>query len=82
MLLDDLSSNDHDLQLHSIAHGVITLEQLSLEYGAELRLRVVKMRGMKYPGGITTSRSKPAGSPSTLAWWPRNTTRHSSARSP
>jgi hypothetical protein len=24
-LLDDLSSNDHDLQLHSIAHGVITL---------------------------------------------------------
>jgi circadian clock protein KaiC len=52
MLLDDLSSNDHDLQLHSIAHGVITLEQLSLEYGAERRrLRVVKMRGMKYRGG-------------------------------
>ena len=52
MLLDDLSSNDHDLQLHSIAHGVITLDQLSLEYGAERRrLRVVKMRGMKYRGG-------------------------------
>ncbi|HJU18361.1 MAG TPA: ATPase domain-containing protein [Stellaceae bacterium] len=52
MLLDDLSSNDHDLQLHSIASGVITLEQLSLEYGAERRrLRVVKMRGMKYRGG-------------------------------
>jgi circadian clock protein KaiC len=52
MLLDDLSSNDHDLQLHSIAHGVITLEQLALEYGAERRrLRVVKMRGMKYRGG-------------------------------
>ena len=52
MLLDDLSSSDHDLQLHSIAHGVITLEQLSLEYGAERRrLRVVKMRGMKYRGG-------------------------------
>ena len=52
MLLDDLSSNDHDLQLHSIANGVITLEQLSLEYGAERRrLRVVKMRGMKYRGG-------------------------------
>src|ERR1051326_2743815 len=30
MLLDDLSSSDHDLQLHSIANGVITLEQLSL----------------------------------------------------
>jgi circadian clock protein KaiC len=52
MLLDDLSSNDHDLQLHSIANGVITLEQLSLDYGAERRrLRVVKMRGMKYRGG-------------------------------
>jgi circadian clock protein KaiC len=52
MLLDDLSSSDHDLQLHSIAHGVITLEQLALEYGAERRrLRVVKMRGMKYRGG-------------------------------
>ena len=52
MLLDDLSSNDHDLQLHSIANGVITLEQLSLEYGAERRrLRVVKMRGMKFRGG-------------------------------
>lgn len=52
MLLDDLSSSDHDLQLHSIAHGVITLEQLALDYGAERRrLRVVKMRGMKYRGG-------------------------------
>src|SRR3954467_11409207 len=52
MLLDDLSSAEHDLQLHSIANGVITLEQLSLDYGAERRrLRVVKMRGMKYRGG-------------------------------
>ena len=52
ILLDDLSSNDHDLQLHSIANGVITLEQLSLDYGAERRrLRVVKMRGMKFRGG-------------------------------
>src|SRR5215212_3078444 len=52
MLLDDLSSSDHDVQLHSIANGVITLEQLALDYGAERRrLRVVKMRGMKYRGG-------------------------------
>lgn len=52
MLLDDLSSQEHDLQLHSIANGVITLEQLSLDYGAERRrLRVVKMRAMKYRGG-------------------------------
>jgi circadian clock protein KaiC len=52
ILLDDLSSNDRGLQLHSIANGVITLEQLSLDYGAERRrLRVVKMRGMQYRGG-------------------------------
>src|SRR6476661_8964903 len=52
VLLDDLSSHEGDLQLHSIAHGVIALEQLSLDYGAERRrLRVVKMRGMKFRGG-------------------------------
>jgi circadian clock protein KaiC len=52
LLLDDLSSHHDDFQLHSIANGVITLEQLALDYGAERRrLRVVKMRGMKYRGG-------------------------------
>ena len=52
VLLDDLSSQQDDLQLHSISHGVITLEQLALEYGAERRrLRVVKMRGIKFRGG-------------------------------
>src|SRR4051794_18472459 len=52
MLLDDLSSEMNDLQLHSIAHGVVTLEQMALDYGSERRrLRVVKMRGMKYRGG-------------------------------
>jgi circadian clock protein KaiC len=40
------------LQLQSIAHGVITLEQLAPEYGAERRrLRVMKMRGRSYQGG-------------------------------
>jgi circadian clock protein KaiC len=52
VLLDDLSSSQDDLQLHSIAHGVVTLEQLALDYGAERRrMRVVKMRGMKFRGG-------------------------------
>ena len=50
LLLDDLSSQRDDLQLHSIAHGVILLEQLALDYGAERRrLRVVKMRGIELP---------------------------------
>jgi len=51
-LLDDLTSETEDLQLQSIAHGVVSLEQLSPEYGAERRrLRVIKLRGQKYRGG-------------------------------
>jgi circadian clock protein KaiC len=53
VLLDDLSSADNDLQLHSISHGVVLLEQLAIEYGAERRrLRVVKMRGIDFRGGF------------------------------
>jgi circadian clock protein KaiC len=53
ILLDDLSSQANDLQLHSISHGVVLLEQLALDFGAERRrLRVVKMRGMRFRGGF------------------------------
>jgi circadian clock protein KaiC len=53
LMLDDRSSDPGDLQLHSIAHGVITLEQAAQDYGSERRrLRVVKMRGVKYRGGF------------------------------
>lgn len=52
LLLDDLTSEVGDLQLQSLAHGVILLEQLSPEYGAERRrLRVLKMRGVRFLGG-------------------------------
>lgn len=52
LLLDDLTSGAGDLDLHSITHGVITLEQLSPEYGgARRRLRVVKLRAQAYRGG-------------------------------
>jgi circadian clock protein KaiC len=52
LLLDDMTSETGDLQLQSIAHGVVTLEQLSPEYGAERRrLRVMKFRGHAYRGG-------------------------------
>jgi circadian clock protein KaiC len=53
VLLDDMSSQQTDLQLHSISHGVVRLEQLAIEYGAERRrLRVVKMRGIDFRGGF------------------------------
>jgi circadian clock protein KaiC len=52
VLLDDLTSTDRDLQVQSIAHGVVVLEQLTPEYGAERRrLRVLKHRGRRFRGG-------------------------------
>lgn len=52
LLLDDRSANHDDLQLHSIAHGVVCLEQLVDQYGPERRrLRVIKMRGIPFRGG-------------------------------
>jgi len=53
LLLDDRTAETTDLQLQSIAHGVVSLEQLAPEYGAERRrLCVQKMRGRKYRGGF------------------------------
>ncbi len=50
LMLDDRTSETGDVQLHSIAHGVISLDQVPREFGAERRrLRVVKMRGIKFP---------------------------------
>src|SRR5690349_21123588 len=52
VLLDDVRSQESELHFASIVHGVILLEQLALEYGAERRrLRVSKMRGQRYRGG-------------------------------
>lgn len=52
LMLDDRTSDPGDQQLHSIAHGVICLEQLAQEFGTERRrLRVIKMRGIKFSGG-------------------------------
>ncbi len=52
LFLDDLTEMVDDLSLHSLAHGVVRLEQVALTYGAERRrLRVHKMRGRKFHGG-------------------------------
>lgn len=53
LMLDDLSSEADDRTMHSVAHGVIRLEELSPEYGPERRrLRVLKYRGQRYRGGF------------------------------
>ncbi|HWU93668.1 MAG TPA: ATPase domain-containing protein [Sphingomicrobium sp.] len=52
LMLDDLSSEANDRTMHSVAHGVIRLDELSPEYGPERRrLRVIKYRGQRYRGG-------------------------------
>jgi len=53
LFLDDLTQADDDLSLHSLAHGVVRLEQQAPAYGAERRrLRVFKMRGRAFQGGF------------------------------
>jgi circadian clock protein KaiC len=47
LMLDDKTSAERDLQLQSIAHAVIVLEQLPAEYGrSRRRVRIVKVRGV------------------------------------
>ena len=48
--------------MHSIAHGVIRLEELAPDYGGERRrLRVVKYRGQQYRGGYHDFVIRPGG---------------------
>ncbi|GLQ53794.1 ATPase domain-containing protein [Devosia nitrariae] len=52
LLLDDLTSDAADKTVHSVAHGVIHLEEITPEYGAERRrLKVLKYRAQKFRGG-------------------------------
>lgn len=68
LLLDDKTAPQGDLQLHSLAHGVIALEHVAQEYGAERRrLRVIKLRGLRYRGGFHDFRIRAGG----LAVFPR-----------
>jgi circadian clock protein KaiC len=52
MMLDDLTADVADKTVHSVAHGVLRLEELAPSYGAERRrARIVKYRGVKFRGG-------------------------------
>ena len=70
LLLDDKTAPEGDLQLHSLAHGVVQLEHVALEYGAERRrLQVTKLRGRRFQGGYHDFRICTGG----LAVYPRIT---------
>jgi len=52
LLLDDLTTDANDKTVHSVTHGVIQLQELAPEYGAERRrVRVMKYRGRRFRGG-------------------------------
>jgi len=52
LMLDDLTTDVLDKTVHSVAHGVIRLEEFTPDYGAERRrLRVVKYRAQGFRGG-------------------------------
>lgn len=54
LLIDDMTggANERDSHLHSLCHGVVTLERLTLEFGAaRRRLQVQKLRGVAFRAG-------------------------------
>jgi circadian clock protein KaiC len=53
LLLDDRTGEGHDLQLQSIAHGVVLLENLPRDFGVKRRrLEVRKLRGSRFREGF------------------------------
>ena len=52
LMLDDLTTDTLDKTVHSIAHGVICLEEMSPNYGSERRrVKIAKYRGRAFRGG-------------------------------
>jgi len=53
LLMDDRTATKDDLQLQSLAHGVVSLHRSSASYGsAKRRLEVAKLRGTAYREGF------------------------------
>ena len=70
ILVDDMTGGQAgaDAHLHSLCHGVITLERLTLDFGAaRRRLQVQKLRGVDFVAGYHDFAIRKGG----LAIWPR-----------
>jgi len=62
LLLDDMTAAEHDLQVQSIAHAVLRLEQHHSDFGAvRRRLMVIKFRGQNFRGGYHDFRIQNGG---------------------
>jgi circadian clock protein KaiC len=62
LFLDDRTASDGDLQVRSIAHGVVSLERMATDYGGmRRRLEVVKYRGIAFREGLHDYRIRHGG---------------------
>jgi circadian clock protein KaiC len=62
LLLDDKTAGDHYLQLQSLSHGVIELDQQAADFGrSRRRVRVVKLRGVAAVDGYHDLRIRRGG---------------------
>nr|WP_246160232.1 ATPase domain-containing protein [Aureimonas fodinaquatilis] len=62
LLLDDLTADTMDKTVHSVVHGVVHLQELAPEYGAERRrVRITKYRGTSYRGGYHDMKIRTGG---------------------
>lgn len=62
LLLDDLTADTLDKTVHSVAAGVIRLEEMTPDYGSERRrLRVIKYRAQSFRGGFHDFVIRPGG---------------------
>src|SRR5215207_3754173 len=62
LMLDDMTTETTDRAVHSIAHSVIHLDQLTPLYGGERRrLRVIKCRGQQFRSGYHDFTIAPGG---------------------
>lgn len=62
MLDDHAGIGGGDLQVQSIAHGVVTIEQLETDYGADRRrIKINKLRGVNFVGGFHDALIVPGG---------------------
>jgi circadian clock protein KaiC len=53
LLLDDRTSEPGDMQLQSLAHGVISMQQMAPDYGGDRRrIRIAKLRGAEFISGF------------------------------
>ena len=53
LMLDDLTTETLDKTVHSVAHGVVRLEEVMPDYGPERRrMRVIKYRARRFRGGF------------------------------